>query len=372
MPELTLNTTITINKSTLNDLITRLGESGYETIGPQINEFSLVVEPISSIDDLPYGYSSIQETGYHRIQANTNTNYFNHTPGQDSWKKYLFPPRSCLFECAQENGSWHTTTPQDTPPKTAYIGVRPCDLAAISIQDRVFIRPDFTDPIYHQRRQNLFIVNVNCLHPSDTCFCSSMGTGPKADTGFDLSLTELDDVFLVEIGSDAGISFLQDLPWEPAGSYHLQSAQDGFSQAAGKMKRKIEYLDMLPDLLLNNLDHKLWQAVGERCLSCSNCTLVCPTCFCWDTEDHTSLSGQKTTRLRVWDSCFNLSHSYHSGGHTRSMAKARYRQWLTHKMSTWTKQFDTFGCTGCGRCIVWCPAKIDLTAEIQKLQEAVI
>lgn len=370
MPELTRNTTVAIEKEALTSLIATLQANGYQTIGPRVEENTLVNAPVDQLSDFPIGYTSQQEKSHFRLNKVGHKRYFDSTPGQASWKPFLFPPRSQLFKSIKENGDWKETLDNTPPPKLAFIGVRPCDMAAILIQDNVFIRDDFTDPIYQTRRQNLLIITVNCLRPAATCFCRSMGTGPKANDGFDLSLTELDKVFLVEIGSDAGLSLMQNIPWELASAYHLQAAKQGLAEAKRAIQRKVENLDSLPDLLLDNLDHPRWNQIGERCLSCANCTQVCPTCFCWDTVDNTNLSGDQTERVRIWDSCFNPSYSAQAGGNTRPSTKARYRQWLTHKMSTWTKQFDTLGCTGCGRCIVWCPAQIDITEEINAFQEA--
>ena len=370
MTKMDINTTLSIKKETLNALIELLQKRGYQTIGPKIKDHTLACLPIDSIEDLPYGYISEQEKGYYRLLEGKHKRYFDIVPGQQSWKQYLFPPRSELIKSQRQNGKWKETPLQGEPPKYAFIGVRPCDSAAICVQDRVFIRKDFTDPIYHERRQNLLIITVNCLHPAATCFCASMNTGPKADTGFDLSLTELDDVFVVEIGSDAGQDIMKNLKCEPASATQLKEMELGFTKAVDQMQRKIDNLQNVPQLLINNLDHSLWQEVGERCLSCTNCTLVCPTCFCWDTEDLTGLMDGVSQRDRIWDSCFNPSYTAQSFGAIHTSTKARYRQWLTHKMSTWKEQFGTLGCTGCGRCIVWCPAKIDITEEINKFQEA--
>lgn len=369
MTKLDTGTEVAIKKEGLNELITLLQDQGYQTIGPKIKDDTLACMPIDSIDDLPYGYVSQQEKAYYRLIEGAHKRYFDIVPGQQSWKQYLFPPRSQLFQSQRQNGGWKDTSLQAETTKYAFIGVRPCDVAAICVQDRVFIRPDFTDPIYNERRQNLVIISVNCLHPAATCFCSSMNTGPKAKSGFDLSLTELDEVFVVEIGSEAGQDLIMNLKFEPINADQQQEVESGLAEAVKQMQRKIENIENVPGLLMNNLDHDLWQKVGDRCLSCTNCTLVCPTCFCWDVEDLTGLMADVSQRDRIWASCFNPAYSAHAGGNTRPTTKARYRQWLSHKMSTWKEQFGTFGCTGCGRCIVWCPAKIDITEEINKFQE---
>jgi sulfhydrogenase subunit beta (sulfur reductase) len=134
------------------------------------------------------------------------------------------------------------------------------------------------------------------------------------------------------------------------------------------MGRVLPDVASVPTLLLSNLDHPEWKDVGARCLSCTSCTLACPTCFCWDVEDATDLSGNATQRTRVWDSCFNPGFSSVAGGNIRPNATVRYRQWLTHKMGSWVQQFGVSGCVGCGRCITWCPAGIDITEEIKAIR----
>jgi sulfhydrogenase subunit beta (sulfur reductase) len=124
----------------------------------------------------------------------------------------------------------------------------------------------------------------------------------------------------------------------------------------------------LKELLQGNPTHKQWDDVAARCLTCANCTMVCPTCFCTTVEDHTDLTGQTAERVRRWDSCFTLDFSYIHGGSVRTETKSRYRQWMTHKLASWIDQFGTSGCVGCGRCITWCPVGIDITAEVAAIR----
>jgi ferredoxin len=366
---LTIGSKVSIQKSELNHLITLLRDFGYETIGPKIHNQAISYAVVEQLEDLPQGYSSEQERGYYRLHKGNHNRYFGAAPGSDSWKKFLFPPRSTLFSAERENGGWNETINREENKKFAFMGVRPCDLSAINIQDRVFIREDYVDPIYSTRRAKALIIVVYCLHPSSTCFCTSMGSGPQATSGFDLSLTELEDVFLVEIGSDAGIALVQQIEWAPASANYLQIASKKMEKSMQAVTRKIDDPQSVPEMLLANLDHPHWDEVGSRCLSCTNCTLACPTCFCWEVEDSTNLAGNRTQRTRAWDSCFNLSYAAQAGGNIRPTTRSRYRQWLTHKMGTWVEQFGESGCVGCGRCIVWCPAKIDITEEVNSLRE---
>lgn len=373
MPDqkLELNNEVVIKKPELAALVVVLRERGYQTVGPQIKDEVLQYGPIETIADLPQGYTSQQDSARYRVEDGGHSRYFTITHGAQTWKQFIFPARKDLFTLKKENGHWEPVTAEVEHPAYALIGVRACDLSAINILDDVLIRQDFYDPDYSARRSRLFILAADCLSPSGTCFCTSMGTGPSAKTGYDIKLVELEDVFLLKIGSDVGLAVVNELEWEPAGAFHQKAAQQGLEKAAQMMGRKIEDVDSVPETLLSQLESPLWTDVGQRCMTCTTCTLVCPTCFCWDTVDITEITGKVTTRQRVWDSCFNLAYSAQAGGNTRPTARARYRQWLTHKFGNWTHQFGTSGCVGCGRCITWCPAKIDVTAEIRKFQEAV-
>ena len=367
---LKLGSTLAIQKPVFDQLLGTLQSQGYETIGPRIRGATLNYETLDGLKDLPQGYTSEQNGGHYRLKQEDHDRFFDITPGGHTWKQFLYPPHSELFQLRQQNGQWEAIYPGDAPPRYAFIGARACELAAIAVQDRVFLRDDFTDPIYEARRKNLFILAATCLHPGDTCFCVSMGTGPEAQAGFDLKLTELEEVFLIEIGSQAGRQLMQAVDWEPASAHWVQSAQQGIEAASASMGRTLPDVGQVPALLMHNLNHEQWHTVAQRCTSCTSCTQVCPTCFCWDVEDQTALDGRSTARHRVWDSCFNLAYSSQAGGNTRPSTHARYRQWLTHKLATWPEQFDVLGCVGCGRCITWCPSGIDLTEEIKVMREA--
>lgn len=374
--QLNIGGTIALPKSELDGLLADLRSRGYSTVGPRIRDESIVYAEIENLADLPVGFQTEQAPGCYRMVQTGENRYFDFIPGGQSWKQFLFPPRLKVFSATRAGtedgrpGKWLIDEDHGEQPRYAFIGVRPCELAAIEIQDKVFLRPDFQDPIYRARREGLFILAVNCLHPNDTCFCASMNTGPQHKTGFDLCLTELDDTFLVEIGSELGKSLLSDRNFELPSAFLQNAAAQALEQAKTRMGRVLDTSD-LPDLLMDNLEADHWSKVSQRCLSCANCTLVCPTCFCWDVTDNLTLTGKKAHRERVWDSCFNPNYSYVFGGNTRPTIRSRYRQWLTHKLGSWKEQFGVLGCVGCGRCITWCPVGIDLTAEISALRAEV-
>jgi sulfhydrogenase subunit beta (sulfur reductase) len=245
--------------------------------------------------------------------------------------------------------------------------VRACELAAIAIQDRVFTGGPYVDPVYKARRSNAFIIAVNCAQSASTCFCTSMNTGPKCSSGFDLALTELEDGFEVESGSDIGAAVLGRLTTQSLTAEHSTMAAAARQQAVDQQTKQLN-TEGIRDLLLGNLDHPRWKDVGDICLGCTNCTMVCPTCFCSSVEEVSDLANENVERQRHWDSCFNLSYSSMSHGTTRNTIASRYRQWLTHKLGSWENQFGTSGCVGCGRCITWCPVGIDLTEEVAAIR----
>jgi ferredoxin len=358
---------LAIPRHGLQKLIQALRDEDFETFGPLVRDGAVATGPIESVDQFPSGWLSEQDGGSYRLVEAGHPRFFDVTPGADGWKRYLFPPRQALFDLTEQDGSWHAEVPPTEATKRALIGVRPCELAAIQMQDRIFLRPPYADPFYRARRENLLLVVVNCLHPGDTCFCASVGTGPQAQAGYDLCLTELDESFLVEVGSPQGAALASAIGAEPASDAAQRAAEDGLAYARSHMGRHLDTKD-LPQRMLANLEHPHWDEVARRCLGCGSCALVCPTCFCWDAEETLVVGDGQQGRVRVWDTCFNPNHSYHAGGGTRQTVRSRYRQWLTHKLGSWVQQFGALGCVGCGRCITWCPAGIDLTLDTKAFQ----
>jgi sulfhydrogenase subunit beta (sulfur reductase) len=360
-----------IDVAGLTALLAELRFEGYELIGPTVRDQAIVLAPIAGIQDLPRGVSAEQEAGRYRLQQRTDGAFFGFAVGPQSLKPYVFPPRSRMIQLRREGASFSPVDSPASPPAVALLGVRACDLAALAIQDRVFLEGAVPDPDYAARRRGLFLIAVQCGVAGGTCFCVSMNTGPRAATGFDLALTELLDGeqrFLVEVGSRAGRRLQQKIPHAVAKSADLGAAREVSARTARAMGRSLP-TDSVQILLRENLEHPRWDEVAARCLSCANCTMVCPTCFCHTVEDTTDLTGEHAERWRRWDSCFTTEHSHVHGGLMHQSVKSRYRQWLTHKLSYWIDQFGVSGCVGCGRCISWCPVGIDLTAEVAAIHQ---
>jgi ferredoxin len=357
---------LVIGRDSIGALIDALRGRGFTVIGPTLQSQAIVYGELESDADLPAGWTDSQEGGTYRVSRRDDDALFAHNAGPNSWKSLLFPPTITLWKGRRGDDGGLDVDPVAEPPRYAFIGVRSCDLHAIAIQDRVFMGDRYVDHDYEARRRDNFIVAVNCGKAGGTCFCVSMGTGPKADSGFDLSLTELiedgDHRFLVEVGSERGAEVLGEVTHREATAEDEQAAQQVIEATAGSMGRTLD-TDDIKGLLYGNLDHPRWDEVSQRCLTCGNCTLVCPTCFCSTVEDVTDLAGAETERTRRWDSCFTFDHSYIHGGSVRDSGRARYRQWMTHKLASWIDQFGSSGCVGCGRCITWCPVAIDITEE---------
>lgn len=361
-----------VDRNAIDGIISLLKSEGFITVAPTLRDKTIIYDEIENTSELPIGWTDEQEAGHYRIKRRNDEALFGYNVGPHSWKKYLFPPKLELFEANKNGKSFEIKTILTDSTKYAFIGVRSCELNAIEIQDKVFNNWQYKDPNYVSLRDRVFIIAVNCTQAGETCFCVSMNTGPRAKKGFDLSITEVinpnEHYFVVESGSDKGEDILSKVESDSATEEQIFKADAEIDNAARNMGRAL-VTDGVKDLLMNNMEHPQWNDVAARCLSCANCTMVCPTCFCNNVEDVNDISGNHTERWRKWDSCFSLDFSKVAGGNFRTSPKARYRQWMTHKLASWIDQFGTSGCVGCGRCITWCPVGIDITKEVKAIQD---
>jgi ferredoxin len=355
-----------IDKTGLSDLFTEI-RSAYQLIGPTVHDGVIRYAPIENLADLPIGWTDEHAGGKYRLEPRDDESLFGYVNGPDSAKNSLFPPSAETW--SYRDGEF-TVTGDDSPP-IAIIGLRACDLAAISIQDEVLLNGPFADTHYEGRRQDFFIVAVNCTTYGANCFCTSMGTGPKVTSLFDLALTEVIDDdghrFVVDVGSEQGAELLHRLDPPDADQADIDRAAELVDAVASSISKRMDTTD-ISAFLSDQAQSPRWQAIADRCLSCTNCTAVCPTCFCTSPVDTTDFDGT-SSRSRVWDSCFSLDYSFMGEGPVRESGSSRYRQWMTHKLGTWIEQFGTSGCVGCGRCITWCPVGIDITEEMAMMRE---
>jgi ferredoxin len=352
-------------REALEALFGALRDSGHRVIGPRVRDGAIVFDELDTATELPAGWSDRQAPGSYRLEPGPDGRCFAWANGPQALKPMLFVPREILWRAVRDADGLRFESAAAEAVKTAVIGVRSCDVAGLSLQDKHFLHK-VKDPWYRARREALLLVAVDCSHPAQTCFCASTGDGPGVTGGADLALNELDEGFLVRAYTDAGRAIRDALPLEEASAEQTARAGLELAAAAAAQTRQIPGRN-LRDSLFASLDHPRWNDVAERCLSCGNCVSVCPTCFCHAEREQPSLDGSATEHLRQWDTCYSAEHSYLHGFLIRADTRLRYRQWLTHKLAGWHDQYGRSGCVGCGRCISWCPVGIDITEEAAAL-----
>ncbi|HTP21804.1 MAG TPA: 4Fe-4S dicluster domain-containing protein [Solirubrobacteraceae bacterium] len=362
-----------IERSDIDQLFGALSRRGYTIVGPTVRDHAIVYGEIRGAADLPVGWTDEQDGGHYRLRRRDDEALFGYAVGPHSWKQYQLPPLVNVWRARvdERGGLVDLSEPPRTVPRYAFFGARSCELHAMGILDRVLLGGSHPDPADRARAQDVFVVAVQCGQAGGTCFCVSMNTGPAAERGFDLALTEILDhdrhYFTVEVGSDRGAAVLGEVPHQPAAGHERVAASAVHARTASQMGRELDTAG-IKELLYRNYEHPRWDEVAERCLTCGNCTMVCPTCFCTTVEDVTDLAGERVERHQKWDSCFTVDYSHIHGGAVRASPRSRYRQWMTHKLASWWDQFDSSGCVGCGRCITWCPVGIDITEEARAIR----
>jgi NAD(P)H-flavin reductase/Fe-S-cluster-containing hydrogenase component 2 len=370
-----------LGRAQLDGLLGSLNAAGYRVIGPRARDGAIVYAEIAGVADLPIGWTDRQAPGRYRLEQTGSNKLFGYVVGPESPRRFLTPAVEPLVQIrrtsAKAEGLVVEAVAESDARPLALIGVRACDLAGMTSHDRIWAGGPFTDPRYARRREQALVIAVDCLAPGELCFCASTRTGPEARAGFDLRLTELDGedeepTLLLTVGSERGAALIEalGLELEPAGAKRELARRRGLEAATETMRTSGRSLDVdgAPAKLWANLDHPRWDQVAQRCLSCGNCTLVCPTCFCHRVEEREVVGEATTQRVREWDSCFTAEHSTIHGAVFRPQIRERYRQWMTHKLAGWVSQVGMSGCVGCGRCIAWCPVGIDITEELAAIE----
>ena len=332
-----------LNRRGLDQLIEALRARGYCVVGPTVEDSAIVLAELESGAQLPSGWGVTTGPGTYRLRRRDDAAVFGHSAGPQSWKRFLHPPRQQQWS-VDRDGAFIAPAPDEWP--YAFVGVRGCDLAAIAVLRRVLCPDPDSDSTTARRFRHLFIVAAHCTEPGGVCFCASMGTGPAAGPGYDLALTErIDDNghrFVVEAGTESGAAVLAEVDHHTAATAEVDEARNAVSTAAGRMGRAMPEVD-LRALLRARRGADVWEDVASRCLTCGNCAMVCPTCFCTTSEDVTDLTGEHAERWQHWSSCFEPDFSHVHGGNVRTSGESRYRQWMSHKLGTW---FDQFGSSG--------------------------
>lgn len=361
-----MNQSAFLPRERLQQLIDLLRSEHADCVGPQIRDGAIVFASLERAEQLPLGYHDRQRPGSYRLEHSGSERAFAWANGPQALKPLVFEPEQPIWRSVRSPDGSLAFHPVAAEKRTlAVIGVRACDLAALALQDAHFLAQP-ADPWYAARRESLFLVAVHCTHPAETCFCVSTGDGPSCSGGFDLALHELNEGFIMEVGSDAGQALFEALDTVPVASDQRSAAKAQQARAVQVQRRRLPAPDRLAGLMEAAM-HPHWDEVAGRCLSCGNCTAVCPSCFCNRHEEVPALDTSQSAHARVWDSCFSAGHSLLHGRPLRAGTAQRYRQWLTHKLAGWQAQYGRSGCVGCGRCISWCPVGIDLTAEVDAI-----
>ena len=357
-------------RADLDRLFGALAADGRRIVGPTIADGAVVYDELRSPAELPAGWTVDTAPGTYRLRKTGTGRTFDYGQAVTSWKRYTHPAFVPLTR-SQRNGEAVVIEPvREEAPRLAFVGVRACELTALGIQDRAMRAGPAGDPDHAARRDAAIVVAVECAVSTSTCFCTSMGTGPEVRAGADVVLSELADGFVVRVDSDAGAQIVEPLGLRPAAPDEVGRAAVQVAAVRTAIGDPVPTAG-LPERLRAALDHPRWAEVAERCLACANCTLVCPTCFCTSVGVASDLDGLNGSTEREWDSCFSLGFGRVAGdANFRPKVRDRYRQWLTHKFSTWFDQFGSSGCVGCGRCIAWCPVGIDVREELQAIAPA--
>jgi len=279
-------------------------------------------------------------------------------------KEFLLPQMEQLF--CYSNGDIETAI--DKKPRVIF-GIRSCDLSAIRILDTFYLGKT-KDAYYEARRARTVLVSIACNQPDPTCFCLGLGTGPFLKSGFDLQLTDLGDRFLVEAGSEKGMSLVKDYPHiftDPAPS-DSDDLYETRLASQSRFEKRVNLEQARKRMLAGGVSDEFWDSVAVRCFECGGCVYNCPVCTCFNVIDR-AVTPDSGRRVRIWDTCMFKGFTRMAGGAVPAERKInRTKRWFYHKLVHWPEQFGTFGCVGCGRCAISCPGTIDMATVTLKIK----
>lgn len=328
---------------------------GVDVYGYKVSGNTIVFNVIEKVDEIPVNNFVTQKPGYYRLFKG-----FGFTHSFQSPKNFLYPP---IQEVALVFEDLSVEIPKNIGRNVVLFGIKPCDLAAINVFDELFAL-NF-NPYYLERRRKVFAIIVEeCLYPSETCFCGSLGFGPVVENGFDIAYARVGRGSVIfKAGSSIGKTILNNLGIAKASESDVELYRKLVEDAKKKTDIGVAVEVVQKALAASMADKDLWEKLSEKCLGCSNCNMVCPTCFCVEIIDE--LENGKSKRVSHWVGCLSYTYGLVAGGHFRKELYTRYRHFILHKFLFYPKQVGMLGCTGCGRCVAWCPVGIDIRETLK-------
>ena len=282
------------------------------------------------------------------------------------FKKLLLPPRFAMLRGEFAESDPSAPTIDGTKATQILFGAHACDVHALRILDLLYLS-DYVDPYYARARERLLVVGYGCW-PDDKCFCDSLGTS-TVDDGFDIALTPLEGRLLATVATSRGddvVSSCCDL-FEPATSDDIHDYLGRLRQRREAFQLRLDVSD-LPYVLEITREDPVWDELASKCLCCGSCSIVCPTCSCFNVADRIDEEGV-ASRVRSWDSCLYRDYAVVAGGHNfRADRGDRVRTRYYHKQEAFVREFGMPSCVGCGRCIENCPTGIHVVEVFQHVR----
>jgi ferredoxin len=337
-----------INKSDLSKLASALND--YELYGPVMNEKNVRYQKVESPDAMIL-------------------DFFN---SQKPPKELFFPQTETLFNFIKDGNRFvDVEEPELMSHNAALFGIRPCDALSLNMLDKLFSW-DYKDKYYIARREHFTLIGLACtgeMTPTPNCFCTSVGGDPASTDGLDMLWTDIGDSYHVESLTEKGQALLDAAGsvFTDASDSKKKASDDAKDNGRTKVTRKLE-VDGIKEALQGTFDHPYWDEFARRCIGCGTCTLLCPTCHCFDIND--VVTRGEGHRERTWDSCQYEYYTLHASGHNpRPAKKHRQRNRMYHKFWYMDENLDVTGCVGCGRCIWMCPVNIDIIEVLEGAKE---